>query len=70
MDEPAADGALIEIGGDEADRERCFEQLKVIEIEKGHDEGERRDNCQGTRIPTAAEAHVENGAQEESPETG
>src|ERR1700683_2519352 len=68
--EPAAEGALIEIDGEEADGERCFEQHEMVEIEERHYEGKRSDDCEGNRIPTAAEADVEDGAEEERPESG
>src|ERR1700733_389628 len=68
--EPAAEGTLIEIDGEEADGERCFEQREMVEIEERRYEGERCDDCEGNRIPAAAEADVENGAEEERPEPG
>lgn len=39
--EPAADGALIEIGGEETDGDHDLQQREVIEVQKSHSQCER-----------------------------
>ena len=68
--EPAADGALIEIGGEEADGQHGFQQREVIEVQKGNNKCERGDDSQRHRVPAAAESDIEDGAEEKRPEAG
>ncbi|MGA2907581.1 MAG: hypothetical protein ABSE36_07760 [Terracidiphilus sp.] len=67
---PTAEGALIEIGGEEAGGEHDLKQREMTEREKSDNQGERSESCERDRVEAAAESDIEYGAEQERPEAG
>ena len=62
--------ALIKIGGEETSREHHLKQRQVTEREKGCNQRERCEGCERERVEAAAEADIEDGAEQKRPEAG